>query len=185
MSNIINPDKKDGVYFEEERLTQSHSIDDFDCEDPKINEFLKKDAIRYQRFNLAQTYVLIFRNDLVNERSIAGYYTLSAFGIKLPEEMEEQFRREEKYHKLQPAVLIGMLGRHKKHQGSRLGEDLVKLAIKRIIDLCKDIGIRFVVVHAHKKDHVVKMYNNVGFETIDDKGRDDTQTMILDLYQPD
>ena len=49
----------------------------FDCGDDDLNEFLKEDAVHYQKGKIAVTYLCFYMNVLV------GYYSLSNDAIEI------------------------------------------------------------------------------------------------------
>jgi uncharacterized protein (DUF1778 family) len=55
-----------------------HELNGFDCGDERQNEFLQRQALTQERFDLARVYVL---TDALVPSRVLGYYTLSAISI--------------------------------------------------------------------------------------------------------
>lgn len=60
-----------------ERLVSEHDVQHFDCGDPDLNDFLRSDALLYQRQHLAGTYVVLAQDEVV------AYFSIAADAIKL------------------------------------------------------------------------------------------------------
>jgi len=86
---------------------------------------------------------------LFDGKTIAGYYTLSQYGIEageLPPELVQQLHLP-KYDRL-PATLLGRLARSKEFKGRGLGELLLMGAMKRALEHSRNIASVAVVVDA-------------------------------------
>ena len=59
--------------FSFEPLSKEINLESFDCGDPDINEFLRKDSLVYQAERISSTYVFLERND----RSIVAFFSIS------------------------------------------------------------------------------------------------------------
>ncbi|WP_421813496.1 GNAT family N-acetyltransferase [Flagellimonas sp.] len=165
------------------RLQPETEILPFDCGDHDLNGFLFDDAKNYAKDLMAVTYLLHndketvayfnYFNDKISHTDIDGNIEmfLERVGVFLPEGKSDK--------KSYPAVKIGRLGVHTKHQSSGLG--------KAILDYTKDsfvtnnkTGCKFIVVDAYKNS--VKFYEKNGFMYL--SGRDkksDTRLMYFNL----
>jgi GNAT superfamily N-acetyltransferase len=79
--------------------------------------------------------------------SIVGYYTLSAYGVQLPEFPEAIARKLPRYPVL-PATLLGRLAVSRAHQGKSLGSLLLVDALYRSWRNASEVGSVGVVVDA-------------------------------------
>lgn len=103
---------------------------------------------------MAASFVLVLPDD-----GIAGYYTLSATGVKLVELPARTARKLPKYP-LVPATLLGRLAVDRRHQGKGYGRFLLADALHRA--LRSEIASFAVIVDA-KDDNARKFYEREGF----------------------
>ena len=80
-------------------------------------------------------------------RRIIGYYTLSAYGIRMGELPPDLAKKLPKYPLL-PATLLGRLAVSQEHQGQRLGQILLMDALHRSWKNTVEIGSVGVVAEA-------------------------------------
>jgi len=80
-------------------------------------------------------------------RHVIGYYTLSAYGIRLAELPPEMVKRLPKYPLL-PATMLGRLAVSKMHQGQKLGQILLMDALHRSLRNTKEVASIGVVAEA-------------------------------------
>ena len=109
--------------------------------------------------NLTAVYVLTPEG-----RAIAGYYTLSAYSVRLdqiPEEIAKKLTRMREV----PATLLGRLARSSGFQGQRIGEILLIDALKRSLANCKLVASWTVIVDA-KDSNTAAFYKKYGFVDI-------------------
>lgn len=62
-----------------------------------------------------------------------------------------------------PVIVLGRMAIDKAHQGQKLGEALLKDALRRAASAAADIGARAILVHAIDKE-VVPFYTQYGFK---------------------
>ena len=79
--------------------------------------------------------------------TVAGYFTLSAFGVTLHDLPEAIVRRLPRYPQV-PATLLGRLAVDARHQGKRLGELLLLEALSRSLETSRRVASAAVVVDA-------------------------------------
>ena len=106
--------------------------------------------------NLTAVYVLTPEG-----RAIAGYYTLSAYSVRLdqiPEEIAKKLTRMREV----PATLLGRLARSSAFQGQRIGELLLLDALKRSLANSKLVASWTVIVDA-KDSNAAAFYKKYGF----------------------
>jgi predicted GNAT family N-acyltransferase len=157
-------------------LSQIHNTSDFDCEDSDINEFLKRDALLYQKIQLAKIYVLIYRENIV------GFFSLSTDSIKLKNDEKVSSPKLKTKRLCEfPAVKIGRLGIDKRFKEMGFGKRLLMIAIG-LIKQHKIFGCRFITVDSYPK--VVNFYSKYGFIKNEHEkytNKDDYVSMRFDL----
>ena len=57
------------------RLSSQHDLEPFDCGNPSLNDWLKRQAIKNELGGSSRTYVVC------SERAVVGYYSLAAGAI--------------------------------------------------------------------------------------------------------
>ena len=145
-------------YFEP--LNARHEREAFTCaEEPPLEQYIRTQASQDVKRKLAAVFVLT--ND---GRTVAGYYTLSQFSIKLDDLPSERSMKLPKYPHI-PATLIGRLAVNDSHRKQRLGERLLMDALQRSFDFSTQVGSYAVVVDA-KSDRVKSFYLRYGFSEL-------------------
>lgn len=139
-----------------ERVAKRHDRGAFDCGVPELNRWLATEARQYEKKKVARTYVLT-----PDGATVAGYYSLSAHSVIVPEAPNEIRKGLADRHTL-PAVLLGRLAIDKSRQGLGLGTRLLAEAIREIVDVAGKIGVRVVVVDA-VDDTAAGFYEKYGF----------------------
>ncbi len=125
-------------------LKKGIAVDEFNCGDDDLNDFLKTDAFAYGDNELAQTYVALYQNTPV------AFVSLCTDAIKLSkEEMEQEFGKE-KPHPDYPAMKIARLAVAEAYKSSDVGTAMVKYAVGRAIEISESIGCRFVTTDAYE-----------------------------------
>lgn len=136
------------------RFSSSHRLERFDCEKPALNDWLREHAGTSEG-RTARTYVVCEGAEVV------GYYCISSGSIErgaLPSKM----KRERGLPKQIPVAIIGRLARDVRYKGTRLGEDLLRDALARIIGASETIGVRAVLVYALDED-AARFWRKHGF----------------------
>ena len=143
-----------------EPLDQSHDRQHFDCGNEVLNQYLRTQAKQDLRRDLAQTYVLV-----QEDRSVVGYYTLSASSIEhthLPDEARKKLPRYPI-----PAALIGRLAVDQRIQQQGFARQLLGDALHRAVAMSKTLGIHAIVVDA-KDNASTAFYQKFGFVPLND-----------------
>jgi GNAT superfamily N-acetyltransferase len=101
---------------------------------------------------------------LLDDNHIIGFYTLSASSVNVSDLPIELIKKLPKYP-LIPVALLGRLAIDKKYQGQGLGDFLLIDALKRSLELSKQIGIMAVVVDAINES-AYHFYQQYGFKRL-------------------
>ena len=136
-------------------LSREHSIADFDCGHPLLNNWLKRFAWQNQQANAAKTFVICIKKQVV------GFYSLAVGGVEhvdAPERVKKGLAR----HPI-PVMILARLAVDRRYQGMKLGRGLLKDAIQRTLHASEYAGIRAIFVYA-KDDKVRRFYERYGFE---------------------
>lgn len=136
----------------------------FDCGEPSLDAYLKRQATQDAKRDVAMTYVLSPANE---PTAIAGYYTLSSFAVLLAELPEQVARRLPRYDRI-PAVLLGRLARDQRYRGTGLGELLLMHALEQSLHVSEQIGAHAVVVDA-VNEQAMAFYRRFGFLAFEDQ----------------
>jgi predicted GNAT family N-acyltransferase len=150
---------KDKPKFIFEPLGDSHDRAAFSCGSPPLDTYLQKQAGQDIKKNLAAVFICT-----ADGKTIAGYYTLSAYSVRL-DALPEEIARKLTRHSEVPATLIGRLARSSELRGTGLGEILLMDALKRSVDNIRELGSWAVIVDAKDADAVV-FYQKYGFMEI-------------------
>lgn len=102
-----------------------HDRISFGCGVPELDQYLHVQARQDAKRKVAAPFVLVDA-----EGNIAGYYTLSAYAVRLSALPQDVARRLPKYP-LIPATLLGRLAVSRAHQGRKLGRFLLMDALLR------------------------------------------------------
>ena len=138
-----------------EKLEQQHSLLEFDCGNPQLNNWLKRFAWTNQRAETAKTYVAHRHNRVV------GYHALAA-GSVLKHEAPERIAQGIANHPV-GVILLARLAVDQGERGKGLGKALLRDALSRIVQAADVIGVRAVLVHAID-DAARKFYLHHGFQ---------------------
>jgi GNAT superfamily N-acetyltransferase len=137
-----------------EKLTRSHSVDDFDCGQEALNRFLSRYALTNQLANASQTYVGLA------DDAVIGYYTL-VVGDVAYDDAPERLTKGLARHPV-PIMLLARLAVDRRWQGKGVGAGLLKDAMRRTLNAADIAGIRALVVHA-KDDAARTFYHHFDF----------------------
>ena len=128
----------------------------FDCGVAALNRYLVQQAGQEMRRHFAVCFLLI---ESATE-SIAGYYTLSACSIPLPELPERLSNRLPHYPNV-PAARMGRLAIDVRYRSRGLGGALLYDAVQRSTE--SDIAVYALLVDA-KDDLAIRFYEHHGFQ---------------------
>ena len=127
-------------------LTAQHTLSEFDCGEPPLNDWLRGRALKGDgRFS--RTYVVC------DGGRVAAYVAISAGAVERAA-MPGKLRRNAPDPI--PVSVIGRLAVDSAYAGRGLGSDLLADALRRIALASRSIGIAAVLVHA--KDERAKRF---------------------------
>jgi GNAT superfamily N-acetyltransferase len=146
------------AYRPPEPLERHHRLDDFDCGEPALDDWLK----RHARGAHASGSARVFVTTLEDRETVVGYYALAAAQVA-PDEATERALKGQPRTRPVPAVLLARLAVDREHQRAGLGRSLLQDVMLRCLDAAEAIGARVLLVHA-KHEAAKGWYAQYGFE---------------------
>ncbi len=137
-----------------EPLSAHHILDDFECGNDTLNDWLKRRAIKNEASGASRTYVVCRQGHVI------AYYTLATGAVQC-KHVPGRIRRN--MPNLIPVMVFGRLAVHLDWQKKGLGGDLLADAVKRTMQAADIAGIRAFVVHA-LSDEARQFHERFGFQ---------------------
>jgi GNAT superfamily N-acetyltransferase len=145
-------------YRRPEPLGKQHRVDDFDCGEPALDDWLRRHALGAQASGSARVFV----TTLDDGESVVGYYALAAAQVA-PEDATARALKGQPRARPVPAILLARLAVDRAHQRAGLGRSLLQDALLRCVEAADAIGARILLVHA-KHDGAKAWYMQYDFE---------------------
>ncbi|MCW4014262.1 MAG: GNAT family N-acetyltransferase [Candidatus Bathyarchaeota archaeon] len=153
----------DGFSIEQvsyQRLSNEADVSRFNCSQNDlsgVNEFLHKEADRYQQEKMGTTYLFYYNNQII------AYVTVSMTCIDSRDapdrDILDWFEK-----KKPPAMLVGQLGVDNKWRGRGIGSFLCDWCYGLAAEFSEEIGCRYVTLHTEKE--LISFYERNGFNTM-------------------
>ena len=140
---------------------KDHDRTTFVCGIYELDRYFHHQASQDMRRHVAAPFVLVDES-----KTVVGYYTLSAYGIR-PEELPPQVAKKLPHYPLIPATLLGRLAIHRDHQGKQLGRFLLMDALYRSWANAAEIASIGVVAEAYD-DSASQFYSRHQFISLID-----------------
>jgi GNAT superfamily N-acetyltransferase len=136
-------------------LTASHRLDDFDCGEAMLDDWLKRKALANQSSGASRTFVVTDQDGRV-----CGYYAMAA-GAVLRQLATRGVRRN--MPDPVPVMVLARLAVDRRAQGLHVGAALLQDAVNRAVAVSQNAGVRALLVHAlHQK--AKEFYEHYGFQ---------------------
>ncbi len=129
------------IYSPAEAISKSHLTDEFDCGSEAQTAWLRRHALQADLTDSTKVRVVTRSG----ERSVVGYYALSAGSVELADAPERVRKGMPRYPV--PVIILTRLGVDRGEQGRGLGKALVKDAILRAEAASHSIGARALLIH--------------------------------------
>ena len=139
-------------------LGKQHRLDEFECGEPALDEWLKRHARGAQASGSARVFV-VTRED---GETVVAYYALAAAHVS-PAEATTRVLAGQPLTRPVPAILLARLAVDRRHQGRGLGRSLLQDVLLRCVKAADAIGARVLLVHA-KHEGAKAWYLQFGFE---------------------
>ncbi len=138
-----------------ELLTASHRLDDFECGEAILDEWLKRRALANQLRGASRSFVVTDQ-----DARVCGYYAMAAGAVS--HQLATSGVRSNMPDPV-PVMLLARLAVDCKAQGLHLGAALLQDAINRAVAVAQIAGVRAILVHAlHEK--AKSFYEHYGFQ---------------------
>lgn len=146
------------AYRRPEPLRKRHRVDDFNCDETALDDWLKRHALGAQASGSARVFV----TTLDDEETVVGYYAVAAAQVA-PEEATARALKGQPRARPVPAILLARLAVDREHQGAGLGRSLLQDVLLRCVDAAEAIGARVLLVHA-KHEAAKAWYGQFDFD---------------------
>jgi GNAT superfamily N-acetyltransferase len=138
-----------------ELLAASHRLDDFECGEAVLDEWLKRRALANQFSGASRSFVVTDQDGCV-----CGYYAMAAGAVS--HQLATSGVRRNMPDPV-PVMVLARLAVDQKAQGLHLGAALLQDAINRAVAVAQNAGVRAILVHAlHEK--AKSFYEYYGFQ---------------------
>jgi GNAT superfamily N-acetyltransferase len=140
-------------------LNSSHKRNSFACEEPSLENYLKKQAGQDIKRQVAACFILEGDGGIIK-----GYYTLSSDSVDralIPGELQKKLP-----YRTLPVTLLGRLARDTNYKGQGVGELLLADALKRAYQASSAIGSCAVVTDPINKK-AREFYEEFGFISLE------------------
>ena len=136
-------------------LSYQHLLNEFDCGENSLNEWVKRRALANQLSGASRTFVA-----LDQRQRVYGYYALAA-GAVAHEAATSAVRRN--MPDPVPVIVLARLAVDRQAQHMKLGAALLQNAVQRALNVAQHTGVRALLVHA-LHDRAKQFYEHYGFQ---------------------
>jgi GNAT superfamily N-acetyltransferase len=137
-----------------EPLTASHRLDDFECGETVLDDWLKRRAFANQASGASRTFVVTDGGG-----SVRGYYAMAAGAVS--HQLATSAVRRNMPDPV-PVMVLARLAVDRRAQGLHLGAALLQDAVSRAVAVSQNAGVRALLVHAlHERAR--QFYEHYGF----------------------
>jgi len=138
-----------------EPLTGSHRLDEFECGEPVLDEWLKRRALANQSSGASRTFVVTDEG-----ARVCGYYAMAA-GAVSHQLATSRVRRN--MPDPVPVMVLARLAVDRRAQGHQVGASLLQDAVSRAVAVSQNAGVRALLVHA-LHERAKQFYEHYGFQ---------------------
>lgn len=138
-----------------EPLTASHLLDDFECGEAVLDDWLKRRASANQSSGASRTFVVTDQDGRVR-----GYYAMAAGAVS--HQLATSGVRRNMPDPV-PVMVLARLAVDRRVQGLRLGASLLQDAVNRAVAVSQNAGVRALLVHA-LHEQAKQFYEHYGFQ---------------------
>ncbi len=157
------------------RLEEFDELENFDCGDEPLNNYLKRHAwTNQEKSSIGVTYVATEES---MARIVLGYFTLATSSIPRDSLPKKHVRGLPPYDL--PLILLARLAVDKRFMGKGLGHALISEAIKIILRVANEVGCRCIITDAYRDK--VDWYARYGFIPVEGATENGPQRMFLDV----
>lgn len=138
-----------------EPLSSLHRLDEFDCGELVLDEWLKRRAQANQLSGGSRTFVVVDQDN-----HVCGYYAMAAGAVA--HQMATSAVRRNMPDPV-PVMVLARLAVDQRAQGIHLGASLLQDAVNRAVAVSHNAGVRALLVHA-LHDRAKQFYEHCGFQ---------------------
>ena len=136
-------------------MTASHRLDDFECGEAVLDDWLKRRALANQSSGASRTFVATDQ-----DARVCGYYAMAAGAVS--HQLATSGVRRNMPDPI-PVMVLARLAVDRRAQGLHLGAALLQDAVNRAVAVAQNAGVRALLVHAlHVKAR--QFYEHYGFQ---------------------
>ncbi|HRD89777.1 MAG: GNAT family N-acetyltransferase [Candidatus Accumulibacter sp.] len=136
-------------------LAATHRLNDFECGEPALDEWLKRRAMNNQLTGASRTFVVVDE-----ENRVLAFYAMAAGAVS------QQWATSSVRRNMPdpvPVMVLGRLAVDRRTQGLKLGAAMLQDAVNRAIAVSQNTGVRALLVHA-LREHAKQFYEHYGFQ---------------------
>lgn len=138
-----------------EPLSSHHHLDEFDCGEIVLDDWLKRRAMANQASGASRTFVVPDLDDRVY-----GYYAMAAGAVS--HQMAISSVRRNMPDPV-PVMVLARLAVDYRAHGMKLGASLLQDAVNRAVAVSQNTGVRAMLVHA-LHERAKHFYEHYGFQ---------------------
>ena len=136
-------------------LNATHLLNDFECGEPSLDEWLKRRAMNNQQNGASRTFVVVDE-----ENRVRGFYAMAAGAVS---HLQATSSVRRNMPDPIPVMVLGRLAVDCRAQGIKVGASLLQDAVKRAIAVSQNTGVRALLVHA-LHEQAKQFYEHYGFQ---------------------
>ena len=152
-------------------LTPSDNVEKFCCGNKDIDDFIHKEAWKFQNESLGVSYLFYYLEELI------GFVTLSMADLRKEKIIPEDKLSLEREN--YPALHISQLARCEGDKFQGVGTALCYFSLTQAIELSERVGCRFLVLNAERK--VIGFYEQCGFKLLQNQEKRRQPMMFLSI----
>lgn len=158
------------------RLQEDDVVENFDCKDEPLNNYLKNHAwANQQKISIGVTYVAV---DQSAPKTVLGYFTLATSAAQRDSFPKKHVRGLPAYDL--PLILLARLAVDYRFGGKGLGPQLLREALRVSIAVSEQVGCRCIITDAYREK--VSWYAKYGFIPLAGGAENQpAQRMFLDI----
>lgn len=136
-------------------LAATHLLNDFECGEYVLDNWLKRRALNNQLNGASRTFVVVDE-----ENRVRGFYAMAAGAVS--HQLASSAVRRNMPDPV-PVMVLGRLAVDRRAQGIKLGAAMLRDALNRAIAVSRNTGVRALLVHA-LHEHAKQFYAHYGFQ---------------------
>ena len=157
------------------RLGQDDEVENFDCGDDALNNYLKRHAwTNHQKISIGVSYVAADENAPL---FVLGYFTLAMASVPRDAFPKKYVRGLPPYDL--PLILLARLAVDRRFASRGIGLALISEAFHISLRVADEVGCRCIITDAYRNR--VNWYARYGFIPIEGSAQSGPQRMFLDI----